>query len=295
MLMNATIDPSPSVGHRVSRIRHICASIEAPCSASFRTNLSAIAKQRPDGIWTALVSGGVLLIYLAIRRSWMVSSVRGLPYTPSQSKKTLSLGPHRLQMRDRTDKRDEQSPRHSRSHSAGRWLAASSSGRGSLVYSKRRHYLLGQQTRQWAQTQAQKPLEENASWWVASKSGKTEHCSNLYCYILLQLWVIWRNCRPAPWSVYMTGNCPDQLRANVDGERSLVTLASRRLIWNQSSSVSFEWCMLPSILSSSNLISKLLAATIEWKVVVRDITDFLIRLDVFKRLRRWVEPEDGLR
>lgn len=61
MLVNTPVDPAPPVRRRVSRIRHIRASVEAPCRARLAAYLVPAAEEGPDGLGPACVAGVVLL------------------------------------------------------------------------------------------------------------------------------------------------------------------------------------------------------------------------------------------
>lgn len=61
MFVDATIDPSPPIDRRVTRVRHVSAGVEAPACASLGAYLVAIAKERPNGLRSAVVTWMVLL------------------------------------------------------------------------------------------------------------------------------------------------------------------------------------------------------------------------------------------
>jgi hypothetical protein len=53
MFVDATVNPAPSVRSRISRVRHIRASIEAPSRVLLGAYLIATAEQRPDDVRAA--------------------------------------------------------------------------------------------------------------------------------------------------------------------------------------------------------------------------------------------------
>ncbi len=61
MFMHTPINPLPPIGRRVPRVRHVGAGIEAPARAGLGADLVAVAKERPDSLRPAVVTGMMLL------------------------------------------------------------------------------------------------------------------------------------------------------------------------------------------------------------------------------------------
>lgn len=68
MLMDAPINPSPSVHNRIPSPRHVGRGVKAPVGGLLGANLSSAAEQRPDGLWAASVAGIVLLVHVVNQR-----------------------------------------------------------------------------------------------------------------------------------------------------------------------------------------------------------------------------------